>query len=260
MIESIVIILLLIVFFIILVCFCCCNYNTDNFSNLFKTNNKKVILHHHITHSAGTKLLDIVHKNNLKADWVTIDPKLSPSEVEKYLLNKNLDWMQIEGPLPDNLPWNSDKITFTTIIREPLSRAVAGDGFMNKFPEIKKGDYSRWVSEWKQMTDNYNTRWIANKWTGFSNSNVPELHPEDLKKAKDILDKFDLIILLEDLPEASITLKNKLGWEHWDMGSKKHKKSTEEKINDKKVFEQLKNQNKFDIELYNYAKKIKTKY
>ena len=219
-----------------------------------QSQSKKIILHHHITHSAGTKLLDIVNKNGLKSGWCNIDPILSPSQVEDYLLGLNLDWVQIEGPLPNNLPWGSPHITFTTIIREPLSRALAGDGFMNQYPEIiRNKDYSRWIREKNQIVDNYNLRWIANKWTGFSNPNVPTLTNNDLQKAKNILDKFDIIMILEDLNNQSKKLKN-IGWKHWDMGTKNRQTVLDKLGGDQKLYNELKNKNKFDIILYQYAK------
>ena len=180
------------------------------------------------------KLLDIVKKNKLKADWINIEPNLTPQEVEKYLLNLGLDWVQIEGPLPKNIPWDSPYITYTTILREPLSRALAGDGFMKDYPEIEKdSDYSRWIEEKPQLVDNYLTRWIINKWCGYGGCGdgvLPQLTEEDLEEAQGIIKKFDIVMFLDEFPEGAEVLKNKLGWKHWDMGKKRVRKSVMDKL------------------------------
>lgn len=223
-------------------------YLSENFGD------RKLICHYHITHNAGTKLLDIVKKNNLSWDWVDIPFHLTTKEAEKYLLSKNKDWLEIETPLPHNIPWESKNIIYTIILREPLSRAIAGDGFMNEYPEIKNGDYTRWIREKPQFVDNYTTRWLTNKWTGFqNNTEPPPLSQKDFEMAKAILDKFHIVMILEDFPESARVLCDKLGWEHCDMGQARKRKSPKEIVNNDQLYKELRERNKWDIMLYDYA-------
>lgn len=225
---------------------------TESKDDTFK-NDWKMVVHYHITHCAGTKLLDIVNKNELNPPntrpWFYDFEDKSPHEVESMFLYSGWKWGEIEIPLPHTqIPWQSPSILYTIILREPLSRAIANDGFMAEYPEIKAdNDYSRWVET--IYCDNYLTRWITNTFT------AEPLTEEHLQLAKDLLGKFDLVLILERFPEDAKKLRDVLGWKHWYPGSKRKRKSVKDKIGQRN-YERLKERNVIDIKLYEYATKI----
>jgi hypothetical protein len=253
MINVPVLVLTVILLIILLVCYIVTLHNKSLNIEDFKPYSKpkhKMVLHHNITHNAGDKLLEIVRKNGLKADWVNIKPRWTPTEVEEYLLKQNLDWAQIEGPLPthDNIPWDSPHIAYTIILDDPLNRAL----------KTSEKDYKKWIEENPHHVDNYTTRWLLGKWCGHGgcgDRGPPVLTDRDLTDAQNKLKKFDIAILMEDLPESAKAFKNKLGWKHWNIQPLKDTKTPKEKINDPDVYQKLLDQNKHDTKLYNYAKK-----
>jgi hypothetical protein len=259
--------LVLVIFLILLILFICCvndkNTNNDeNFKNFGKPGYKSVF-HHNITNNYDNELNDLVIKNNLKSDFVNINPRWHPKEVEKYLLDKNLDWMQLNGPLPshDNIPWDSPNIVFTTLLRKPLERALSDhDVYMDKYPEIKKDkDYKRWIKENPHFTDNYLTRWLVGKWCGYEGCGArgPEkLTDHDLVEAKHKLNKFDILLFEEDLPKGGKKFKELLGFKTWNI-LKKEEEKPHKKISPK-LLKELKEMNKFDLELYKYARNRKS--
>lgn len=216
-------------------------------------NADKMIIHYHITHCAGTKLLDIVDKNHFNPPgtrpWFYDFHNKSPKEVERMFLQPKWKWAEIEIPLPyKNIPWNSPHFHYTIILREPLSRAVANDGFMENFPETQNGtaDYSNWIES--KFCDNYLIRWIANRFDDFA------ITDKDLQVAKDNLKKFDVVLILERFPEEMKKLRT-LGFEKWYPGPKKKRKSVREKIGEKS-YQRLKEINIYDIQLYEFAKTL----
>ena len=242
-----------------------------------------MIIHFHIQHHAGTNLLDIVKRNHLetKADsawghetqvatvqyqhpiigppglpWIKPDPQLSADELEQRWLALGLEWAQIEMPFNrvDNTPWDSSKIVFTIIMRHPMDRILANTTYPRKgFPEIlEKGDYSRWVNrEGGDYVDNMALRWIAGK-----SSREGPVNEQDYLEAKKRLEKFNLIIIQEWLPEAGQLLHDVLGWQDYDFGPKRVRKPARERINIDALYDELVERLHYDIKLYEHAIKL----
>jgi len=167
-------------------------------------NGSGVLLHHHIMHCAGTALCKLITnlpkqdggvvRTHMPACW----PKLMSNKYgpirEKDLLNngrglrkveKNVDFISWELPIV-SMPWNSDRITYVTAFRHPISRMFAIDGKLDKgpiFPEVR--DKALTPHSWENLTfSSLSDNWFLRHLLGIPVNNNRQFTRKDLENAK----------------------------------------------------------------------------
>merc|ERR1712080_83904 len=98
------------------------------------------------------------------------------------------NWASIEVFVENGLPYYSDKMVFSIVMRDPMRQMLAGDGFVNQlFPNFFSGtpdamkdfQHSCW-------SDNYALRHVA----GIGPHRNQAYTRADLDKAKRVLEKY----------------------------------------------------------------------
>jgi len=255
-----------------------------------------VLFHHHIMHCAGTALCKLITnlpkqnggvvKTHMPACWPRrMTNKYGPIREEHLLDNgkglrtveDNVDFISWELPIV-SMPWDSNKITFVTAFRHPISRMFAVDGKVDKgpvFPEVR--DKALTPHSWENFTaSSLSDNWLLRHVLGIPISNHRQLTRLDLENAKLRLRKFTFILITEWLPESWSVLCEMMKWtdcdhygriergectkeeaahsyartKRWRAGQQE---SNRKMIMNDSIYSNLLDRNEYDIELYNYA-------
>lgn len=163
--------------------------------------------------------------------------------------------------------WEHPDLVSVLVLREPISRALAGDGGMaKKYPLIWGGGHNASLDEWwrfareeKEHNNNYALRILSSDRGCCEGS---ETKPRYLEKAKKLVQRFtfvlDLACLRESLEQlaALLGLELKHGKSLYYAQKPSHKTPLEERIPYPKVLQYLKKKNKLDIELYEWSRSL----
>jgi len=163
-----------------------------------------VLFHHHIMHCAGTALCKLITnlpkqnggvvKTHMPACWPKRMTNNRGPITEEHLLNNgrglrgvvdNVDFISWELPIV-SMPWHSNKITFITAFRHPISRMFAIDGKVDKgpiFPEVR--DKALTPHSWENFAvSSLSDNWLLRHVLGIPLNNQRELTRLDLENAK----------------------------------------------------------------------------
>jgi len=255
-----------------------------------------VLFHHHIMHCAGTALCKLITnlskqdggvvKTHMPACWPRkMTNKFGPITEERLLNNgvafhkreENVDFISWELPIV-SMPWDSNKITFITAFRHPISRMFAIDGKIEVgplFPEVR--DKAMTPRSWENFTaSSLSDNWLLRHVLGIPLDNHRLITREDLENAKWRLRQFTFILITEWLPESWTVLCEMMRWtdcDHygriergectkWEAAHSyaKRKKwrpgqreSNRKMVMNDTIYADLLDRNQYDIELYNYA-------
>ena len=252
-----------------------------------------LILHIHITHHAGTTFCTTVgHSPDavggsapsfactaVKPEDNVTDPNFPESNkpwtreetsknvaiVRKYfhMLSMEFGYSQKSLPHPplSVMDWENPNLFSVIVMRDPISRLLAGDGWVNKnFPDISRGNATE--KDWwgyannTWFTNNYALRVLA----GDGCCDGAKTDPTYLENAKALMERFSIVLDMECIAEGieavgsllNITLARK------DLLRKKKyiRPSSRERIGHDNVYEFLLDKNRLDIELYEWSKNL----
>jgi len=255
-----------------------------------------VLFHHHIMHCAGTALCKLITnlpkqdggvvKTHMPACWPRrMTNKWGPIREENLLNNgrdlrtveENVDFISWELPIV-SMPWESNKITFITAFRHPISRMFATDGKVDKgplFPEVR--DKRMTPKSWENFTaSSLSDNWLLRHVLGIPINNQRQLTRMDLEHAKWRLRQFTFILITEWLKESWSVLCEMMRWTDCDhYGRIERGECTKEEcshsysrrkryragqrdsnrkmIMNDTIYSDLLERNQYDIELYDYA-------
>lgn len=240
----------------------------------------ELIFFQHFHKSAGTTIVNLLknkyklHKGNINGNPYTVISnkrtiikfwefnKKEFREWINHIIGKGTQFIVCEWGFlrrENRIRW--DNITFITCIRDPYNRMISNynfDGGDHKFGHIKKyyNNPNRYWKKFKNepfpITTNMSNYYVR-QLSGCGNQHNEEITEEHLKEAKRVLELFSIIIILEN--PRSFSLLGKIGIND----PPKHLKRRDTK-DIRSVTNEFKNkfmeENRYDYELYEYAKKI----
>ena len=227
--------------------------------------NSKNIIFLHIPKTGGTTLSTIIEKHYHKSSiyiasevglgWCTLDDischfrNLTEKDKKKIKLLRGHQKFGLHDYLP-----NSFK--YITMIREPISRVISHYFHLlrDDVPKQNKPNMPliEYVKNGNSVCTNYQTRILS----GISDFDYVD--SKALDKAKFNLDNYFIAVgITQKFDQSLILFKNVFDWNFFDIlyikrGVAKNKKSS--KISDD-TLDIIKENNKLDIELYNFAQK-----
>lgn len=155
------------------------------------------------------------------------------------------------------------KFEYITILRDPVQRVLSDYYYMKL---MSKGDISNYINS-KHFTfeeylnsnilpniSNFQCRLISGVKEPLMGMNLKPVPESCLEKAKRNLNNFLYVGLIENFDENLIILRELLGWENIYY-EKKRVNTLKPKEYEEKIIQMIREKNKLDIELYEYAKK-----
>lgn len=168
----------------------------------------------------------------------------------------------IPHPSLKKTEWENPNLFSILVVRDPISRLLAGDGWVHKhFPNIGQGNASR--DEWWEyakddwFTNNYALRVLAGKGC----CDGAQTDSKYLEKAKALANRFSIVLDIECLSEGIQAVANLVNISiaekarHSNMKKEHHHAPSRERIGYDDVYDYLVAKNHLDIELYEYAKR-----
>jgi len=229
---------------------------------------KGVVVHQHITHAAGSYFCRLskkqasttsshaCHPDNMRV----IKNKLNSKELileDDFLYDNNVNWISIELPWTPYMPYTSERLTYVTVFRDPITRAFSPDGFFSVyFPLANKGIYN--PETWKgyqhsTFSDNFNMRHLLGK-----KPNTP-ITRKDLEDAKGLLRRFTFVLIMEWFEAGYKMYCEALLWHDCNLGPHRKRQpragydTVRELVMNDTIYTDIVERNQFDIELYHYA-------
>jgi len=240
-----------------------------------------VVVHQHITHNAGTFMCSMTKQRRISQGLFACNP-MNVKELKRKIRKSGLtesdliinngtderyrsEWISLEFPWSPNMPWDSERLTFVTVFRDPITRALASDGsWIRVFPKVAKAiqdetfDSMTWTGyEHSSYSDNYNIRHLLGKTPSLA------LTRRDLEEAKAILSRFTFVLILEWMEASFKMYCEALSWDNCILPP--HHKRREIRpgfssdtgargcIMNDTIYANIVDRNAFDIELYHYA-------
>jgi len=169
----------------------------------------------------------------------------------------------------DQTHWENPHLVSLIVMRHPIDRSLAGDGFVNKnYGE----ELNRSPELWWDFANSYATNNFAlQKLVGKECCDGKDTDPTFLLKAKELLSRFTFIVDQECLGDGILQVAKTLNFtqeqvqaiHHWaDQSDKKyinndkHKATARERINNDTIYEFLLERGQLDIELYEWSKTL----
>lgn len=224
----------------------------------------------HIPKTAGTTLnlimerqyssgkIASIHAPVENAAQINRIQKLPPNQKQKIQLIKGHTFFGWHEFLPQ-------KCDYFTILRNPVERFISNYFFLLK----KKGhplgqklvkqhvtleDFVNWTGE-----DNYQTRYLA-KNIGEKNLDIKneDCNRQTLELAKkNLQENFTVVGTVEEFDKTLLILKNTFGWKNiYYKVRNRNKQRPASSLISQETLDLIKEKNKFDLELYQYASKF----
>lgn len=229
----------------------------------------------HIPKTAGTTLLHIInkkYKNIYQTDG--LNPKYSREEFEGFSIEKQNEFEAIIGHLTLSLSRNIENPIFLTYLRNPV------DHFISLFHYIKRAESNRFHESVKNMDDilefinytkeigedNLQTRHLSGDTNHLTDTLIKPksmsiVGDELLDRAKNNLKRFDYVFHTHQFNKSLIILKNDLNWKDLPFYLMKNRTTNRPKVSsvDVSIRDKISELNKYDVELYEFSKKINQK-
>ncbi|SHJ50081.1 sulfotransferase family 2 domain-containing protein [Paramaledivibacter caminithermalis] len=221
---------------------------TDN-----KLNNdqNKLLIFLHIPKTGGTTLTNIIRNQYLRNISYSADRSgLIPSgvldykdELEKASTLCGHFWFGVHN-------YFSRSSIYITMLRNPIDQVISWFYFKYKNPQYNQFDssFEEYISsdEFNYFTDNVQTHFICGDGTA------------DLERAKQNLTKYFSVVGITELFDESVfIMKKELGWNNIDYSKENSNPSRPNRNQISKLtINKIKEKNKIDLELYNFARKI----
>jgi hypothetical protein len=181
-----------------------------------------------------------------------------------------LTFVASEGALPNVMPLDVP-IAMVTMFRNPLDRVLSAyrwwQFMATAMPHSPSECHAYWVTptnatfqQWLNVyPDNWMTRELAGNEALYrkdAQGRPGPLTPADVLKAKQRLHYFAAVLIMERPEESQLLLENVFGWKDVDLDGNRAgsiRNSSAGKELSGKVFQRLKELNKYDAEIYEYA-------
>ncbi|HEY9770735.1 MAG TPA: sulfotransferase family 2 domain-containing protein [Coleofasciculaceae cyanobacterium] len=230
-------------------------------------NQGQTIVFLHIPKTAGTTLHLIIERQYNSGKIVTIHTpvenaaqisriqKLTPTQQQQVRVIKGHTFWGWHQLLPESC-------AYFTLLRNPVERFISNYYFLLKKEGHPLGqklleekvtieDFVNWTGE-----DNYQTRFLA-KNIGEGNLDIKgsECTRETLERAKrNLRENFAVVGIVEEFDKTLLLLKKTFGWKNIFYKVKnKNKQRPSNNLIPQKTLKLIKEKNKLDLELYNYA-------
>ena len=182
-----------------------------------------------------------------------------------------LTFVASEGPMPDAIPLDSPFLMII-MLRNPLDRVLSSYKwwrFMTKaMPHSPTECRAYWAPEnatFQEWIHRYPSNWVTRELAGREalyrkddKGRPAPLQPADVERAKRRLHYFAAILILERIKGSEMLLKRVLRWENVDFeaqraGSSQNSSAHQELSLQPEMLMKLRELNKYDIEIYEYA-------
>ncbi|SDC82928.1 MULTISPECIES: sulfotransferase family 2 domain-containing protein [unclassified Candidatus Frackibacter] len=215
----------------------------------------KLLIFMHIPKTGGITLRRIIDKQYDESKVFTGKHKGAIGELEE---DRN-QFRCVQGHVRFGIhEYCPEPYTYITMIREPVDRMIS------EYYHIRRSPTNRFHERMQSI--NLKEYAISNEFASNSNRQVSiltgvkkdpfDLEKADLKEAKRNLDEyFSVVGITERFDESLLLMKRELGWDNILYTKKnvgQNRLPKEEVSNE--VLDIIKERNKLDIELYNYAK------
>jgi hypothetical protein len=216
----------------------------------------QMLVHLHMPKTGGTTLKKIIYKNydrNKVFDVYVDRPKL-PATLAN-LTKKQVQCIQGHFPFGVHKHFNK-KAAYITMLREPIDRIISEYYFIKNIPwhnlHSKVKNMSLVQYQNSLAKSNLQTRYIL------GGPFERELTNKDLEKAKKILvTHFSMVGITELFDESTFLMKETLGWQNisYEKANVTKKRLSKKQISPK-VIQQIAANNKLDLQLYAFGKKL----
>ena len=185
-----------------------------------------------------------------------------------------LNFIASEGPLPDAIPLDAP-IAMTIILRNPLDRVLSSyrwwQFMLTAMPHSPTECRAYWApanatfQHWlRRYPDNWMTRELAGTSALYKRDlkGLPApLTTTEVERAKQRLNYFAAVLVMERMDSSQQLLKGRFGWKDVDLmghraGSTRNSSAEVELAMQPEVLTQLREANKYDLELYEYALRL----
>lgn len=196
------IVILLIVFIVSLIFI-----NKDYF-----TNQKRLIWFHHIHKSGGSSFVDLARKNGEKMYYKGDNNGNPVLEKDQKIDQKFIDDTIENGTTFIATEWNfepvnDDKITYVTMLRNPLERLIS------HIAHLRRNGRQEHIGQLVNLFGNTGTKVLA----GYGINDEINISEKDYDSASKHLDKFDIVLNLDNFEPNKI---EKLGFKNKHLSSK----------------------------------------
>jgi hypothetical protein len=241
-------------------------------------NGTGLMINVHITHHGGTTFCQAVGKvgrTPSRACWIVQPgdhvakdyPHHNPWQTHETSQNvavarrffHMISW-EYEEPPPVSLAetaWEDPNLFSVLILRDPMKRLLAGDGHVaREYPGVSKGTANRTVLDAyvaSNRTDNFALRILAGKGC----CQGKDTDRKHLEAAKALVQRFSVVIDIECLNESlKLLARNEWNMTLGKIGMGRRRASPRERIGNVDVYNQLREKNRLDIELYEWSKTL----
>ncbi|WP_273847760.1 sulfotransferase family 2 domain-containing protein [Halalkalibacter alkalisediminis] len=213
----------------------------------------KILIHLHTPKTAGTTLRKIITNNYHNSSYNVYLDESKRKERLRSLSKKNVSCIQ--GHFPFGIhKYLSKPCTYITMLRNPIDRVISEYYFIRRgtrhrlHQEVMKLSLEQYLRRPESM--NVQTRYISG-----ARGPLTRQHLEIAKK--NIQKYFSIVGITEMFNESLFLMKNKFGWQNTSY-EKENVTKARPSLNQisKTTLTELEKQNKLDIELYLFAKRL----
>ena len=224
----------------------------------------QLVIFVHIPKTAGTSLRVIIERNFDKRGIFTIDGRNPQKSIELFNgldPEEKTSFSLVQGHLKfgalKTIPHKH--IKYITFVRDPVERVLSyysyilSDAFRRPQAEKAEGmsfkDYLLSRDDWQ--INNHQTRMIA----GNVGPEYGACNEEVLERAKNnIINHFHFVGIADRFDQSILSMSKSLGWKmpFYKSLNRTKKRITQDTI-DEEVINLIMNENKFDLELYNFV-------
>eukprot|EP01138_Halocafeteria_seosinensis_P014735 gb/GECG01015042.1/.p1 GENE.gb/GECG01015042.1/~~gb/GECG01015042.1/.p1 ORF type:complete len:401 (+),score=38.40 gb/GECG01015042.1/:1-1203(+) len=185
-------------------------------SNPVDTCKRKIMYFLHVHKAGGTTLCKLASQNGLRTAKKNCNVFVSHkvpccgktiAEQRKFAATTEYDLVANEKYMPDELDYGC--FQYVTVLRDPRDRYVSHYLFARDvfFGEKRMGKFADWVTH---QPDNYLLRVIC----GESCKSIPrgQLNHTHLEFAKERLERFSAVLILENLDDGLAIMQRRFGW------------------------------------------------
>jgi hypothetical protein len=246
-------------------------------------NHTGIVLNLHITHHGGTTFCGafsgspdavgsvpsyscwkVKSEDNVTTEYPHFNPWSHTMTARNVaIVRQYFHMISWEYKKPPNPPifwtnWEDENIFSVIIMRDPMSRMVAGDGYLSKYYDgVTDGTANYSVLHkfaYSDYTDNFALRVL----TGNGCCSGNHTDRKHLEAAKDLIRRFSVVIDIKCLTETLELLATN----EWNITLRRSIKKVRTKpppreaIWDNEIYEYLREKNKLDVELYEWSKSL----
>jgi hypothetical protein len=172
-------------------------------------------------------------------------------------------WSWEYGKIPDpplkGVDWEDPSVLSVIVMREPMERSLAGDGWVNK--NFGAVEVNRTLEQWWGLAESYMTNNFALDRLTAANCAFGENTGEAcLDEAKALLSRFTVVLDTACLTEGLEALEKLLGFSAMEYPKERlhHKHpSVRDRLPNEEIYNFIERRMQRDIELYNFSKTLR---